>query len=88
MRTTDPDMSTEHCGTLRRLIAEKREKIEEIERIIEVMSVPAEVGQIEIGRQRLLVDAKRNLDIAQRELEDLLNDFDFSDCHRPFSLSP
>ena len=88
MKTPDSDMSTEHCGTLRRLIAEKREKIEEIERIIEVMSVPAEEGQIEIGRQRLLANAQNELDVARRELEDLLNDFDFSDCHRPFSLSP
>ena len=85
MRTPVPDMS--RCMNLRKLITEKREKIFELEQIIEAVGAPASVfdwyGQpgIVSESQKARADAQNELDIAQRELEDLLNDFEFSECH-------
>ncbi len=85
MRTPGPDMS--RCMNLRKLITEKREKIFELEQIIEAVGAPASVfdwyGQpgIVSESQKARADAQNELDIAQREVEDLLNDFEFSECH-------
>ena len=85
MRTPVPDMS--RCMNLRKLITEKREKIFELEQIIEAVGAPASVfdwyGQpgIVSESQKARADAQNELDIAQREVEDLLNDFEFSECH-------
>jgi len=85
MRTPAPDMS--RCMNLRKLIDEKREKIRELEQIIEAVGAPASVfdwygppGAVSES-QKARADAQNELDIAQRELEDLLNDFEFSECH-------
>ena len=75
------------CMNLRKLITEKREKIFELEQIIEAVGAPASVfdwyGQpgIVSESQKARADAQNELDIAQREVEDLLNDFEFSECH-------
>ncbi len=75
------------CMNLRKLITEKREKIRELEQIIEAVGAPESVFDRygppgAVGEsQKARADAQNELDIAQRELEDLLNDFEFSECH-------
>jgi len=86
MRTTDPDMSTEHCKTLRRVIALKRFEIEEIDR--QLRFSPAGSYSDDEEKPKWLVDKEREREIAQRELEDLLFDFALADCERLDSSPP
>jgi len=87
MRTPETEVPVEHCMNLRKLIDEKREQISESEQIVGDLSTRTNAfdrfglpGAVTNLPERLAKE-QHKLDIAQRELEDLLNDFEFSECH-------
>ena len=86
MLTPENEMSVARCINLRNLIDEKREQIGELEQDIEDLSARVAVveryappGVVPESRAKL-VDKQRELEIAQKQLEDLLNDFELSEC--------
>lgn len=86
MLTPERDAPVKNCINLRNLIDEKRKQIGELEQDIEDLSARVAVveryappGVVPESRTKL-VDKQRELEIAQRQLEDLLNDFELSEC--------
>jgi len=94
MLTPENDVSVARCMNLRSLIAEKREQIAELEQKIEPLSPSARAFGVfglpggVTESQKQLADTQLELEIAQRELQDLLNDYEFSECDRFLSSTP
>ena len=86
MLTPETEAPVKNCMNLRNLIDEKREQIGELEQDIEDLNARVTVverfgppGVVPESRTKL-VDKQRELEIAKRQLEDLLNDFELSEC--------
>ena len=86
MLTPETEAPVKNCMNLRNLIDEKRKEIGKLEQDIEDLNARIAVveryappGVIPESRTTL-VEKQRELEVARRELEDLLNDFELSEC--------
>ncbi len=84
------DPSIIRCQNLQRLIHEKQEEIKKLEEAVQTLKAQTHSSELlepeaVTESESKLAQAQQKLEIAQRELQDLLNDFSLSDCHRVLS---
>lgn len=86
MLTPETEVPVKNCMNLRNLIDEKEKQIKMLEYDIEDLNARIAVVEryappgVAPESRTTLVEKQRELEIARRELDDLLNDFELSEC--------